>query len=315
MNTDLPALPEPSLLPCPFCGHTTPYFERMGTPRQSCIVACGDCGARHESSDEGTRSGSSWNTRAALAAQQPAVPAGWGLETGTGGFGDKGNRWVCVRHLESQCWQDFYEHRDPTIFGFLSALAAAPAVQPELTGEDTAEHVAYRRGFQHGGDMARAAAQQPARGREADRARFPDPAFNEWLDTTVTENGEFTVWHLLASTGDALAGWENRPHYVKEQPAEAVAPLGYISPKQVPRIADPDDESGVYIPMRKTAKGNFTLAVFAAAPSAQPVAVFHAHPEDWQYSITLLPGVPMLRNGTLLAAAPPAQQPTKGDAA
>lgn len=75
MNTDLPALPEPSLLPCPFCGHTTPYFERMGTPRQSCIVACGDCGARHESSDEGTRSGSSWNTRAALAAQQPNAPS------------------------------------------------------------------------------------------------------------------------------------------------------------------------------------------------------------------------------------------------
>ena len=51
------------LLPCPFCGHNTPEFERLGTVRQSCIVVCGNCGARHESSDEDERSGMSWNTR------------------------------------------------------------------------------------------------------------------------------------------------------------------------------------------------------------------------------------------------------------
>ena len=55
------------LKPCPFCGHDSPYFERMGTPRWSCIVICTDCGARHESSDEDERSGWSWNQRAALA--------------------------------------------------------------------------------------------------------------------------------------------------------------------------------------------------------------------------------------------------------
>lgn len=54
----------PSLLPCPFCGHDTPEFERLGTSGQSCIVACGNCGARHESSDEYEDSGSSWNHRA-----------------------------------------------------------------------------------------------------------------------------------------------------------------------------------------------------------------------------------------------------------
>jgi Lar family restriction alleviation protein len=59
--------PPAALLPCPFCGHDTPEFERMGTPRQSCIVICGNCGARHESSDEGANSGSSWNERAAIA--------------------------------------------------------------------------------------------------------------------------------------------------------------------------------------------------------------------------------------------------------
>ena len=50
------------LKPCPFCGGAA-YFERTGTRRQSCIVACSDCGARHESSDEDERSGQSWNRR------------------------------------------------------------------------------------------------------------------------------------------------------------------------------------------------------------------------------------------------------------
>lgn len=58
------------LRPCPFCGHPTPSFERMGTPRQSCIVVCGNCGCRHESSDEGERSGDSWNDRASPGAAQ-----------------------------------------------------------------------------------------------------------------------------------------------------------------------------------------------------------------------------------------------------
>jgi len=52
------------LKPCPFCGHDTPEFERLGTPRQSCIVVCGNCGCRHESSDEGEHNGASWNDRA-----------------------------------------------------------------------------------------------------------------------------------------------------------------------------------------------------------------------------------------------------------
>jgi Lar family restriction alleviation protein len=56
------------LKPCPFCGNAEPYFERTGTPRQSCIVECGNCGCRHESSDEGDNSGLSWNERT------PATP-------------------------------------------------------------------------------------------------------------------------------------------------------------------------------------------------------------------------------------------------
>lgn len=36
----------------------------MGTSGQSCIVACGNCGASHESGDEYLQSGKSWNRRA-----------------------------------------------------------------------------------------------------------------------------------------------------------------------------------------------------------------------------------------------------------
>lgn len=53
------------LLPCPFCGGKA-EIERMGTGRQSCQVACTDCGARHEGPDEDEQSGDSWNRRAAL---------------------------------------------------------------------------------------------------------------------------------------------------------------------------------------------------------------------------------------------------------
>ena len=53
------------LLPCPFCGGEA-KIERMGTGRQSCQVACTNCGAHHEGPDKDERSGDSWNRRAAL---------------------------------------------------------------------------------------------------------------------------------------------------------------------------------------------------------------------------------------------------------
>lgn len=57
---------DPKLLPCPFCGGEA-EFERTGTNLRSCIVACENCGGRHESSDVDERSGTSWNRRASLA--------------------------------------------------------------------------------------------------------------------------------------------------------------------------------------------------------------------------------------------------------
>ena len=55
-------------------------------PRQSCIVVCGSCGARHESSDEYEHSGESWNLRAqptpALQAMQELSAQAQALDMG-----------------------------------------------------------------------------------------------------------------------------------------------------------------------------------------------------------------------------------------
>lgn len=50
--------------------------------------------------------------------------------------------------------------------------------------------------------------------RQADRERYPDPAFNNWLDDFVSDGG-WTVWDTLKSVDDAWSGWKA---YVSEQP-------------------------------------------------------------------------------------------------
>ncbi len=50
------------LLPCPFCGGE-PLVERAGTRRYSTIIRCTECGAFHESCDQDSRVGASWNRR------------------------------------------------------------------------------------------------------------------------------------------------------------------------------------------------------------------------------------------------------------
>lgn len=67
-------------------------------------------------------------------------------------------------------------------------------------------------------------ASAPARDREADRQRFPDPDFHRWLDEPITENGEFTVWDSLKSVDDAYTGWRCRPSY-----AQQAEPVAYTS--------------------------------------------------------------------------------------
>jgi Lar family restriction alleviation protein len=50
------------LAPCPFCG-AKPYFERVGTNRVSCIIACSECGCRLETNEAGDMVGKQWNYR------------------------------------------------------------------------------------------------------------------------------------------------------------------------------------------------------------------------------------------------------------
>ncbi|MEN1941031.1 hypothetical protein WCE39_08050 [Luteimonas sp. MJ174] len=45
--------------------------------------------------------------------------------------------------------------------------------------------------------------------READRARFSDAAFNDWLDTGISDAGH-TVWDAVGDVQAAWAGWEAR---------------------------------------------------------------------------------------------------------
>lgn len=49
------------LKPCPFCGGKA-EIERMGTPRQSTIYSCTDCGCRLETGEEWSH-GRDWNER------------------------------------------------------------------------------------------------------------------------------------------------------------------------------------------------------------------------------------------------------------
>lgn len=64
------------LLPCPFCGGE-PYMEQWGNNRQSCIIACQDCGCSMETGETGHDCGGMWNQRAALQSQdmKPVIEA------------------------------------------------------------------------------------------------------------------------------------------------------------------------------------------------------------------------------------------------
>ena len=66
--------------------------------------------------------------------------------------------------------------------------------------------------------------QPPKRDREADRARFTDKGFNDWLDTGISDAGH-TVWDAIGDIPAAWAGWEQRALQDMGQPAGYIAPL------------------------------------------------------------------------------------------
>ena len=99
----------PVLLPCPFCGGEA-YYDRLGTPRVSAIVACGDCGCRMESGDTGENSGRTWNSRAA---HEPGA----------------------VRHAQNQGFAEGYVKAvdDVKYLGIDSAMASANQIRHNVT--------------------------------------------------------------------------------------------------------------------------------------------------------------------------------------
>lgn len=82
--------------------------------------------------------------------------------------------------------------------------------------------------------------------KQADKFAWDTAADPSWVDT---RNMKFA---------ELAAAWG------AEQSLDGEQLIGFMSPKQLERICDPKDESGVYIPLRKTAAGNFTLALYAA---------------------------------------------------
>lgn len=61
------------------------------------------------------------------------------------------------------------------------------------------------------------------RSREADRTRFPDEAFNEWLDVGISDAGH-TVWDQIGDTCSAWHGWENALLYASDEDDEPLLP-------------------------------------------------------------------------------------------
>jgi hypothetical protein len=111
---------------------------------------------------------------------------------------------------------------------------------------------------------------------------------NWWCDeagTATIEDGTLAGMVLAGKlTGAQLTALEDGEVIPEQAPAaEAVQPIGYLSPKQLPRIVDPEGEFGTYIPMRKTPAGNFTLAVYAQAEAVQPLLAWAV--ERWQAEV------------------------------
>lgn len=96
---------------------------------------------------------------------------------------------------------------------WLDANKAAPAAWEPA--DEQAKRAAYQRGIEDG-KLLEAALQRhaaaPPRNREADRARYTDPAFNEWLDDSAADGGA-TVWDLVSDVHSAWAAWSAHLNY------------------------------------------------------------------------------------------------------
>jgi len=121
--------------------------------------------------------------RIAAAVAAPAArsaPDGWELQAT--------DKWASIINKSSQCGQDFYPDRDPLIFAFLRALAAAPASQPLMVNGLTEPETAQT------ASVAGLTAAQPAQAEPTDSPDFSRIAFEAWWK----RHGEF----IRAGGGD-----------------------------------------------------------------------------------------------------------------
>lgn len=114
---------------------------------------------------------------------------------------------------------------------------------------------------------------KPARDREADRQRFPDPLFNKWLDEGIADG--YTAWDALSSTGDAKAGWDCRASY-------DVQPCGH---PQALLLRSAETSEPLYCEACDDKSGRRDAEAMEAALSPSPVA---AQQEGW-ISLPALP--------------------------
>ena len=87
----------------------------------------------------------------------------------------------------------------------------------------------------------------------------------------------------------AIMGWEHSHTAVvpslRRRIVELTAATGSVreavawcSPGQLANLMDVDADGGVYLPIRKTNRGNFTMPLFAAAPTPDAAAI---RPDSW----------------------------------
>lgn len=126
--------------------------------------------------------------------------------------------------------------------------------------------------------------------RAEDRARFPDPDFNRWLDEPISDTGH-TVWDKIENVCDAWHGWDTRDSYRREgaQPISAKAEYDQLCADGV----DPDPLERLRIFLSLCLKGQNWIAVepfikdLAAGPQRSIAWIRTADrlPDDGQYVI------------------------------
>lgn len=82
----------------------------------------------------------------------------------------------------------------------------------------------------------------------------------------VVEHSEacFMTGRMMSDWDTIIAAWNTRA--TPPAASESAVPVAWCSPGQLANLMDVDQDGGVYLPIRKTQRGNFTMPLFATAP-------------------------------------------------